>query len=309
MPEVRHELLTTLKARLVPLGVLDEFKSAGVFVNWWQQIRYDLKTIVSTGWHHTLVPHDYLIAEYFQADADVIEALEAAIAEAQGELSEAVETAQEVSGYEPDEDQKVSAAVIKNAVKALIDDLKGSAGASAKRELKNLTDQDKVIKAIEKRIKDAKATLKEKAAELEFKLELKRLGADDFKAETQALIAQADDRLAGLDPKKKADKKTITALHKDKEALNARLARTDAVLKAIGGQISEADARRLILKKIYDIARTELDRYLNAEKRALVRVVENLWEKYAISADKLESDRATTLATMGGFLTGLGYLA
>ena len=103
MPQVRHELLTSLKAKLVPLGVLDEFKSAGVFVNWWQQIRFDLKTIVSTGWHDTLIPDDYLIAEYFQAEADAIEALEATIAEAQGELAEAVETAQEVSGYEPDE--------------------------------------------------------------------------------------------------------------------------------------------------------------------------------------------------------------
>ena len=54
------------------------------------------------------------------------------------------------------------------------------------------------------------------------------------------------------------------------------------MLKVIGGQISEADARRLILKKIYDVARAELDRYLNAEKRVFVRVVENLWEKYAI---------------------------
>ena len=95
MPEVRNELLSTLKAKLMPLGVLDEFKSAGVFVNWWQQIRYDLKTIVSTGWHHTLIPDEYLIAEYFQAEADAIEALEATIAEAQGELAEAVETAQE----------------------------------------------------------------------------------------------------------------------------------------------------------------------------------------------------------------------
>ena len=309
MPEVRHDLLTTLKAKLVPLGVLDEFKSAGVFVNWWQQIRYDLKTIVSTGWHHTLIPDDYLIAEYFQAEADAIEALEATIAEAQGELAEAVETAQEVSGYERDEDEKVTVAVIKKALKALIDDLKDSAGASAMKELKNLTDQDKAIKAIEKRIKDAKAEHKQNQDELEFKLELKRLGVDDFKAETQALVAQADARLAGLDPKKKADKKTITALGKDKEALNARMARTDAVLEAIGGQISETDARRLILKKIYDIARTELDRYLNAEKRVLVRVVENLWEKYAIAADELESDRAATLTTMGGFLTGLGYRA
>ena len=308
MPEVRHELLTTLKAKLVPLGVLDEFKSAGVFVNWWQQIRYDLKTIASTGWHHTLIPDEYLIAEYFRTEADAIEALKATIAEAQGELSEAVETAQEVSGYEPDEDKKVTAAVIKKALKALIDDLKHSGGASARKELKNLTDQDKVIKAIEKRIRVARARRKEKAAELEFKLELKRLGADDFKAETQALVAQADCRLADLDPKEKSDKRAITALEKDKKALNARLARTDAVLNAIGGQVSEADARRLILKKIYDIARSELDRYLDAEKRVLVRIVENLWEKYANSADKLESDRGNTLATMGCSLTRLGYL-
>ncbi|WP_201024947.1 type I restriction-modification system subunit M [Ferroacidibacillus organovorans] len=70
MPEVRHELLTTLKNQLVPLRVLDEFKSAGVFVNWWQQIRYDLKTIISTGWHHSLIPDDYLVAKFFQDDAE-----------------------------------------------------------------------------------------------------------------------------------------------------------------------------------------------------------------------------------------------
>ena len=126
-------------------------------------------------------------------------------------------------------------------------------------------------------------------------------------AETQALIAQADARLAELDPEKRADKKAITALGKDKEALNARMARTDAVLQAVGGQISETDARRLILKKIYDIAHAELDRYLNAEKRGLLRVVENLWEKYAIAVDELERERASTLTTMGGFLTKLGY--
>lgn len=309
LPEVRSELLTTLKAKLVPLGVLDEFKGAGVFVNWWQQIRYDLKTIVSTGWHHTLIPDDYLIAEYFQAEAEAIETLEATIAEAQGELAEAVETAAEVTAYEPDEDEKVTAAVIKKALKALIDDLKDTAGASAKKELKNLKDQDKAIKVIEKRIKDAKAEHRLKQAELEFKLELKRLGADDLKAETTALIKQADARLAELDPKKKADKKTITALNKDKDALLARLTRVDAVLKEIGGQIKEEDARRLILKKIYDIARSELDRYLNAEKRIVVQGIENVWDKYAVAADALEYQRTATLATMGGFLSGLGYVS
>ena len=100
MPEVRHELLTTIKGKLIPLGVLDEFQSAGVFVNWWQQIRYDLKTIISTGWHHTLIPDSYLIADFFQSEADAIEAVEARISESQSELAEAVEAAQEVAAYE-----------------------------------------------------------------------------------------------------------------------------------------------------------------------------------------------------------------
>ena len=106
--------------------MLDEFKSAGVFVNWWQQIRFDLKTIVSIGWHHSLVPDDYLIRAFFQAEADEIESLEASIGQAQGELAEAVESAQEVAAYESDEGEKVTAAILKKVLKALIADLKDS---------------------------------------------------------------------------------------------------------------------------------------------------------------------------------------
>lgn len=61
LPEVRSILLGSIKEKIIPLAVLDEFKTAGVFVNWWQQIRFDLKTIASIGWHHTLIPDDYLL--------------------------------------------------------------------------------------------------------------------------------------------------------------------------------------------------------------------------------------------------------
>jgi type I restriction enzyme M protein len=87
-------------------------------------------------------------------DIDEIETLEAQISEAQSELAEAVETAQEVAAYKPDEDEKVTTAVIKKALKALIDDLRSSSGDSARKELENLQDQDMTIKAIEKRIKE-----------------------------------------------------------------------------------------------------------------------------------------------------------
>ena len=153
LPDVCHELITAIKDKLVPLGVLDEFKSAGVFVNWWQQIRYDLKTIIFTGWHHTLIPDQYLVDAFFRAEADVIDALEASIGEAQGELAEAVDAAQEVAAYEPEEDETVSAPVIKKALKALIDDLIGTTGTSAVKERKALEAQQDAIIAIEKRIK------------------------------------------------------------------------------------------------------------------------------------------------------------
>jgi type I restriction enzyme M protein len=308
MPEVRHELLTTLKNKLIPLNVLDEFKSAGVFVNWWQQIRYDLKTIISTGWHHTLIPDEYLIAEYFQTEADEIEKLEAQISEAQSELAEAVETAQEVAAYEPEENETVIATVIKKVLKDLIDDLKGSTGASARKEIANLQAQEAAITAIEKRIKESRATLKIKTDEQELKLQLKRLGGDEFKAESQALIRKVDAQLVNLDSASKDDKKKITSLNKDKTALEKRLAKTDAILAAIGGQLTEDDARRLILKKLYDLAANELNRYLNAEKRGLIAVVENLWDKYAVSSRELETERAETLKTLDEFLKSLGYL-
>ena len=90
-----------------PLGVLDEFKSAGIFVNWWQQIRYDLKTIISIGWHHTLIPDAYLVAAFFQRKADAIEALEAEISETQGELAEVALEDGRLGGGVHDQDQGV----------------------------------------------------------------------------------------------------------------------------------------------------------------------------------------------------------
>jgi len=308
MPEVRLELLNTLKLKLIPLKVLDEFQSAGVFVNWWQQIRYDLKTIVATGWHHSLIPDDHLVAEFFQAEADEIEVLEASNSEAQSELAERVEAAQEVAAYESDEDEKVTAAVIKKTLKALADDLKGSVGESARKELAALQAQDTAIKVLEKRIKETKAELKAKTDELAHKLQLKRLGGEEYKAESQELLRQVAAQLAGLDPANKADKKTINALNKDKAALEARLTKTDALLAEIGGQLTEEEAKRLILKKLFDIANTELNRYLNTEKRALIAAVENLWDKYAVSSRELERARSETLKVLDEFLEGLEYL-
>ena len=282
-----------------------------MFVNWWQQNRYDLKTIVSMGWHHTLIPDEYLIAAFFQSEADAIEELEARIGELQTELAEAVETAQEVAAYEPDEDEKVTATVMKKALKTLIDDLKDSAGLSAQRERDDLKEQDAAIKKIENQIRVSKSALKEKTSELNLKIQLKRLGGEGFKAESRGLIQQVEVQLAQLDPGDKTDKNKINALNKDKAVLEERIAKTDAILEAINGQLTDDEAKRLILKKLYDIASTELERYLNAEMRQLVSGVENLWSKYAVSSRELEAERRGARSRCPQWIpeSGLGYLA
>jgi len=307
MPEVRKELLTTLKEKLIPLNVLDEFKSAGVFVNWWQQIRYDLKTIVSIGWNQILIPDEYLIAEFFQAEADAIEELESKIGELQGELGEAVENAQEAISYEPEEDEKITATLIKSKLKEAIDDFKNSVGESAKRELEELKKHDQALKEIEDKLKAKKAEKKKKSDTLEILLKLKRLGADDFKAENLELIQQADRQIAGTDPKDKEGKKRIAALQADKKRLLEWNARIDSLLHQAGNQITPEETKRLILQKLYDIISKELDRYLNAEKRLLTQSVENLWDKYAVSSRELEHQREQTLGHLDEMLKGLGY--
>ena len=308
MPEVRHKLLKTLKKKLVPLCMLDEFKSAGVFVNWWQQIRFDLKTIISIGWHHTLIPNEYLIAEFFQSEADAIEELEAQISELQTELTEAVEMAQEVAAYEPDEDKTVAASAIKKGLTALIDDLKDSVGASAKLELDKLKAQDVAIKEIEEKIKNRKDSLKDKNRELENKLQLKRLGGEGFKIENQELIQQIESQLPLLDPNNKADKRKINALNRDKALLEERIVNARAALETIGGRLTGDEAKDFILKKLYDIVNTELERYLNSEMRSLISGIENLWSKYALSSQALKEEQEATLKTLDGFMSDLGYL-
>lgn len=309
-PEIRRELMASLKEKLIPLGVLDEFKSAGVFVNWWQQIRYDIKAIIASGWHHSLIPDSYLIAEFFQSDANAIDALEAKIAEAQAELDDAVEAAVELIAFEPEEEdknKKITAAVIKKAIKSELDGLKNNTGRSAASERDKLKVHAKAVKEVEARVKKHRSEQKERKSHLIEKLALKRAGGDAALTESHSLITQTTKRMAELDPTNKADKRKLNALIKDKAALEARIARTGALLAAMGGQLTAEEARTLILKKIDDLAKAELTRYLDAETRALTARVENLWDKYAISSRTLEATRGETLKALSGMLARLGY--
>ena len=360
MPAVRAELLNTIKEKFVPVGVLDKFQVAGVFVNWWDNIKYDLKTIMQNGWDAGLIPDEYLIEEFFKTEKVEIEQIEIEQADFESQLEEAVEEALNLVEFEPDEEEgevKQTPTLAKSELKSQIDYFLTE--KNKPEEAKPFQEQDAKIKDLEKSIKDCKALHKEKQAELELKIELKRYGSEEVKAESNTLLLAAKKELKNLDAdidslikdfksdlkedndyanikksvtdyekelKKSKDKpeilqvvlevkkqfkeitKAYNARIKDSGILQSKLDSLDALLEEIDGMITTEESQKLILKKHFDIINDQLQRYLDAEKRALVNAFENLFDKYFTSSQTIEQKRESTMAELNDFLTQLNYL-
>ncbi|MBA4197586.1 MAG: N-6 DNA methylase [Chitinophaga sp.] len=252
IPKVRKELLDTIKEKFVPIGVLDKFQVAGVFVNWWDNIKYDLKTIMQNGWDAGLIPDEYLIAEFFQKEKTEIETLEIAQSEKETILDEAIEEAINLLELIPEEEETtIPTAKVKEQLKKqiayVVDEKKKP------EEAKPYQEAEKKILDTEKEIKELKATLKAKQAELELKLIIKRYGTEDEKAESKKLLLTANTEIDKLDAvienhiadfvgdlKNSADydqiKKSTTALEKalkaDKENKAETLHKLSKVIEA-----------------------------------------------------------------------------
>jgi len=301
MAAVRTHLLTTLKEKLMAQHVLDEFQCAGVFVNWWTNIRYDLKTISSTGWSPALIPREYFIETYFQAEQNAINENEKNIADKEVALQEVIETVE----YEPEEGEELTSSTIKDYLKKIADENPQA------EEAKTL----KTIKDIEKEIKGLKKKLAEKQEDLNRKINIKCYGIEDEKEELRNMMKGKQEELSKLQSIVPSDKKELTkhknAIKKCTDTIakiQQRMAGLEAFLASIGGMITHEEAKTLILQKHNNLVQQELLKYLNAEKRKLIAGIEKLWDKYAVSAQQLEKERTDTLNELNEFLKELKYL-
>ncbi|MEI6083746.1 MAG: class I SAM-dependent DNA methyltransferase [Verrucomicrobiota bacterium] len=318
LPKVRAALLDQLVKVLVPLGVLDDYQSRGVFVNWWDSIKYDLKTITSIGWAPTLIPEQMVIDRFFAAERDAIVAREQSIAEAEAAVAETVENAQTVLEYEADEDETVTAALMRTELTNEIDD-------DESEMTKEFRDALAALKAAETTLKAHKEEHKRLTEELALKVEFKLFGIVDKLEERTALLATAETELTATggplpasparrakgQPKATEAEKTALkkrkALTEDVATLKATIARYHALVQGIGGVITTEQARELILQKHHDLVAGCLQRYVQAEERALFGIFENLFAKYSTSSKSMEDARQVTLGELQGFLSKLGY--
>lgn len=326
LPHVRADLLYSLKATFENSTTLGEFQIAGIFVNWWSSIRYDLKTISSTGWSPSLIPDEYLIRTYFGEDQRAIAQTELALSEQETLLQEALEAVEFETEEEAEGETETtrSAGDMKKYLRAQLQTLDNDLP-----EAKALSAQLGDILQAEEEIKALRAQLKEQRGLLARKLDWKRYGIEDDEAELNGLRAKAQKSLTDFDaqhrerasnlpgegPAAYVDKKRQSAYLKERkkitttvERLEKEVARLHTELDRMGGVITPDEARELILQKHNQLVAGELHRYLQAEKRNLVTGIERLWDKYGMSATDMEGQRDQTLNQLNVFLKELNYL-
>ena len=240
----RNEALEKLKDSLLPIGTFDEFKIAGIFANWWEELVYDFKSIVSADWNKNLVERERIKEKYFKKDIEEIEDLESRLAEIEADLSELLE---EVEDWDEEEQGDKTASKVKEFLKDLVKDLKSKDSEAARREARKWEDLLENIVQKEKEIKNVKSEIGRKQKELENKI--------DEKIES----------------------------------------------------ITKEEAKELLIEKFFELISNQLEKYLNAEKKELIKIFEKLWDKYHVSLEHLLKEREQEVSRLNKFLEELGY--
>ena len=243
--EFRNKALENLKEKLIPLKVLDEFKVSGIFVNWWEELKYDFKTVVSSGWSNRLIEDEEIVKKFFADDLKNIEELETKIAEHEGELNEVLE---EVEDWDEEDQGQKTANKVRDYLKDIIKDLRSSGQESGNKEAKKWEELLEKIEIKNKELKNQNKELKLINQKLENKVTHKR---------------------------------------------NA---------------LTEQEAKELLMEKFYETMKQYLEKYLNAEKKNLTKIFENLWDKYKVSLNDLKTQRDEEVKKLEEFLEKLGYM-
>ena len=175
--KIKEELLESFKNYFESLHTLDKFQTSGVFVEWWNSIKYDLKTISSIGFNESLLSDEILIDAFFQTDKEEIEELEIKISSLESQLGEAVENVD----YEPESQIEDAEAVKKPAsakayLKGAIKELESEEKPEYISEREGYEKELQTIEQLESDIKLTKESKKECETHLVYKLEIKRYG-------------------------------------------------------------------------------------------------------------------------------------
>ncbi|AFY47524.1 hypothetical protein Nos7524_1652 [Nostoc sp. PCC 7524] len=297
--ELRAEFLSSFVDSLQPVGLLDRFKVVGVVASWWNEQRYELRTLSESdfgglvdSWvdtikdaleqdedekkkqakfdplNHKLVGR--LMPDYLQ---DIAEA-EAKIAELeqQKEAFEQGEEAEADAGEEGEESEAVN-----------------------------------IVKDLEIKLKYLKNLIKEPKKELKILKKSPLLNADKI-AELEVFIQEHEVEIAEIETQLEPYKEIVKQLREAKAELKTLKDELVKRLEAARAALSDEDCRDLVLAIFKDGLIAELERYVTTHRQQVIAAVENWWDKYRVTLQDIETERDAAAQKLNEFLQGLGYV-
>ena len=313
---MRAALFASIEQALADQSLLTPYQVRGAFAKYIDQLKADFKSIAASGWGAELIPDDELLQDQFPGVIAEQEQAEARLAELN-----ALFTAASDEDFEDSDDTGVMPA---DEVKSKKEDLRQATAAwkAHLRELKDLAGNIFVeVNAArpdvinEKRgfycadglaAKDAEFENGQRVLDLLAKTGL----ASEYAAPLKAAMTggrAAFDKAATLDKALERHKALEEEVKKLKAAIKAIDAKRDELVASAREKISRDEARGVILARLKTQLKETYRAYLRADQRACVKAIENLWEKYAVTATSIEAKRDEASVKLQGFLAELGY--
>lgn len=313
---MRSRLLRSIEETLANQQLLTSFQVRGAFANYVDTLKADFKSIAASGWGAELIPDEDILQSQFPEVLEELEQAQTRLAELQALFAAADEEDFEDTddtGVLPSEEVKGKKEELKtqNAEwKAQIKQVKALAGnlfteiqganLLPKGEKKGFYCTEGLTQ------KEAQFTngnrILELAAEVghisEYAIPLKEAMERGQHAYHQAArITASLERHQALEDEVKTLRANIRSIENNR----------DELVQSAREKISTAEARSVIIERLRKTLMEIYESYLRADLRACVRAIENLWDKYAVTAKEIETARDAAARELKAFLVELGY--
>lgn len=270
---LRRTSLNSIVDALLPEKLLSIYQIRGAMASNFKNSEAELKSIANSGWNAELIPDEEILQSQFPEVLADIKKDQARISELDALFAVANEISEDDEASESDEENE-SGVLPKAQVKELKASQKENNG-----QLRDLKKEHKFAK------KEDEARAKELDTQIEV-LNKANSTIDEKLAQHTALEKELKELKAGI---KEAEKKKDDLVEKARE------------------KITPEEAKELIEKRFKQLMQASFDQYLRQLVTHLVKAVENLHGKYAVTVKDILTERDQQTELLDGFLQELGY--
>lgn len=313
---MRRAMLMSIEEALAEQSLLTPFQVRGAFAKYVDHLKADFKSIAASGWGPELIPVEDILQSQFPEVLEELKRAQARLVELQALFAAAGEEDFEDtddSGVLPSDEVKGKKAELKNATAEWKSELK-KIKALATNLFVELKAADLLPHAASKAYYCSEGFAQNDPAFDNGKRILALAEQAEHVSEYAAPLAEAiaQGRLAydlatSLDHALERHKQLEDEVKGLKATIKGIEIKRDELVAKARENISEDQARVVIVARLRRILMETYAAYLRADQRACIKALENLWAKYAVTAKSIEKARDAATAQLQQFLVELGY--